>query len=261
MQADAVDLKVSEGIAHIRLVQPNRGNPFDDVFAVQFRQAAETIATRNDVRAVTILAEGKHFSFGGDLRRLAKDRDALPTFGKLLLSNLVVAFEILAEINAPVIAGVQGSIAGGAVGLVAGCDLVFASPSARFVPAFTEIGLCPDSGSSYHLPRKVGLGRAQAFYFLGEVWAIDAALAHGLVSKIVPIEELVSSTLAAAQRLADGPTLALGETKRLLNRNSNDLSEHLAREADAIGRLLPTDDAWEGITALLQKRRPTFGQN
>lgn len=259
MRKRSMEFGVLNGVGRILLNQPGRGNPLDDVFASEFRDIAEHCAGNPEVRAVLLLAEGKHFSFGGDLKLLASDRSIFQKTGSGLLSNLVAGIETLARIDAPVICGVQGSVAGGAVGLVAGCDIVVAAHDARFVPAFTTIGLCPDSGSSFWLTRKVGLGRAQSFHLLSETWSAETAMDHGLVNRIVSADELAEIAIATAEKLAAGPTKALGETSRLLKAGMHTgLSEQLRHEAEAINQLLHTDDAWEGVTALLQKRPANF---
>jgi 2-(1,2-epoxy-1,2-dihydrophenyl)acetyl-CoA isomerase len=259
MKLRSIEFAVEANVAHIAWNEADRGNPIDEVFTSEFREAAELCAARSDIRAVLISARGKYFSVGGDLKRLAQDRHALPSFVSRMLVDMCAAISALAQSNAPVIASVNGIVAGGSVGLVAGCDLVYASPAAAFVPAFTAIGLCPDSGSSYYLPRRVGTTRAKEFYLLGESWNAETARNYGLINRIVPAAELESVTRDVAARLAASATLGLGETKRLLNRSLNTkLEEQLLLEAGAITRLTTTDDTWEGITAMLAKRPPNF---
>ena len=250
---------VADGIGRITLARPERGNPFDDVFARELRQVAETCSARDEVRAVLIDAEGPHFSFGGDLKLLARSRDDLSPFVARLLPDLIAGIAALARADAPVVCAVQGVVAGGGVGLVSSADIVLAGPEARFAAAFSAIGLCADSGGSYFLPRRVGSARATEFFLLNETWSAERAQALGLVNRIVPAADLAATALDLAATFARGPTRGYGETRRLLLGSlSATLEDQLAREGEGIARLIRTDDAWEGINALLGKRAPQF---
>ena len=149
---------VADGIGRITLARPERGNPFDDVFARELRQVAETCSARDEVRAVLIDAEGPHFSFGGDLKLLARSRDDLSPFVARLLPDLIAGIAALARADAPVVCAVQGVVAGGGVGLVSSADIVLAGPEARFAAAFSAIGLCADFGRKLFPapPRRIG---------------------------------------------------------------------------------------------------------
>lgn len=193
MSYEAIELTITDGLAHIVMNEPDRGNPIDEVFAADFRRAAEYCAGTREVRSVLLSAKGKYFSVRGDLKRLARDRSALSRLESGMLTDLVAGITTLAEADAPVIASVHGIAAGGTVGLIAGCDLVYAAPEASFVSAFSTIGLCTDSGSSYFVPRKVGLARAKEFFLLGESWSSEKAWQNGLVNKIVPAADLAAT--------------------------------------------------------------------
>lgn len=259
MDYRSIKVSVDDGLATITLAAPDRGNPLDDVFSSEFRDVAERFYRNPDVRAVLIEAEGKRFSVGGDLKRLATDRTALPSYVTRMLKELCHGIELFSKGDAPIVASVHGAVAGGSVGIISGCDIVCASPHASFVSAFSAIGLCADSGASFFLTRRAGAVAAKRFFLLGESWDAEMACANGLVDRIFPADQLAASAEAIARKLAAGPTLGLGETRRLIDASwGNTLSEQLALEAAAIGRLLPTDDAWEGITSLLDKRSPKF---
>ncbi|SMH54547.1 enoyl-CoA hydratase/isomerase family protein [Mesorhizobium australicum] len=260
MGTRAIRLVIDDGLARLTMCQPERGNPIDEAFAAEFRHAAECCYRNPDVRAVLLDAEGRYFSVGGDLKLLARDRNALPPSVTRMLKDLCYGIELFARGDAPVVASVHATTAGGTVGLVSGCDLVYAAPDATFASAFSTIGLCPDSGASFFLTRRVGARLAKEFFLLGEVWDAETARANGLVNRVVPAAELASTAEAVAKRLATGPTLGYGETRRLIDGSMhNSLTEQLAAEAAAIGRLITTEDAWDGITALVEKRRPRFG--
>ncbi|MCO5161285.1 MAG: enoyl-CoA hydratase-related protein [Mesorhizobium sp.] len=259
MDYRSIRVTLDDGLGRITLCAAERGNPIDEVFAAEFRDVAERFHRNPDVRAVLIDAEGRRFSVGGDLKRLARDRAALPSFVGRMMKDLCHGIELFAKGDAPLVACVHGATAGGSVGLVSGCDIICASPEASFVSAFSSIGLCADSGGSFYVTRRVGAVAAKQFFLLGEAWDAETARGHGLVDKVFPADELAASAEAIARKLAAGPTLGLGETRRLIDASwNNSLSQQLALEAAAIGRLLTTEDACDGISALVEKRRPAF---
>lgn len=259
MGLESLKFSLEDGVARITLAQPERGNPLDGVFCRDLRRIAEDCAQRSGVRAVLIDAEGRYFSVGGDLKLLTRDRDAMPPLVAAMLADLSAAVSILARLDAPTIACVHGLAAGGAVGLLSGCDFVLAGPEVRFVAAFAGIGVTGDTGCSYHLPRRVGMRWATEFLLLNESWDAQTAFERGLVNRILPADALAGEALGLARKLADGPTRGHGETRRLLGRSlSNSLDEQLALEAAAISRLLRTDDSWNAMQAVLAKRQPQF---
>jgi 2-(1,2-epoxy-1,2-dihydrophenyl)acetyl-CoA isomerase len=259
MQYRSIKVSVENGLGRITLCQPDRGNPIDEVFSAEFRDVAERFYRNPQVRAVLIDAEGKRFSVGGDLKRLARDRAALPSFVSNMLRDLCHGITLFSKGDAPLIACVHGAAAGGSVGLISGCDLVCAAPEVTFVSAFSAIGLCADSGASFFLTRRVGAVAAKRFFLFGETWDTETARLSGLVDRIFPADQLAASAEAIARKLASGPTLGLGETRRLINASwDNNLEQQLSLEAAAIGRLIVTEDAWDGITALVEKRKPMF---
>lgn len=259
MSLESLKFSLEDGVARITLAQPDRGNPLDAALCRDLRRVAEDCARRSDLRAVLIDAEGRYFSVGGDLKLLTRDRGGMPALVAGMLADLGAAVSILARLDAPAVACVHGLAAGGAVGLLSGCDFVLAGPEVRFVAAFGGIGVTGDTGCSYHLPRRVGMRRATEFLLLNESWDAPTAFEHGLVNRIVPADALADEALRLARTLAGGPTRGHGETRRLLGRSlSNTLDEQLALEAAAISRLLRTDDSWNAMQAVLAKRQPRF---
>jgi len=250
---------VEGGVARITLAQPDRGNPIDDVLARELRQVAVTCAGDPGVRAILLDAEGPRFSVGGDLKALSRDRAALPGFVARTLADVVAAIETLVNGNAPIVCSIQGVVAGGGIGLASAADIIVAAPEVRFVAAFSTIGLCADTGATYFMPRRVGEQRTRRFFLLGETWDAARAQEFGLVDEIVPAAGLSAAARGYAERFAAGPTLGYGQTRRLIARSTHtSLHDQLALEAAGIGKLVPTEDAWEGITALLEKRGATF---
>ena len=173
--------------------------------------------------------------------------------------NLIAGIAALARADAPVVCAVQGVVAGGGVGLVSSADIVLAGPEARFAAAFSAIGLCADSGGSYFLPRRVGSARATEFFLLNETWSAERAQALGLVNRIVPAADLAATALDLAATFARGPTSRLWRDPPPAARQPVcDARGSTRPRGEGIARLVRTDDAWEGINALLGKRAPQF---
>jgi 2-(1,2-epoxy-1,2-dihydrophenyl)acetyl-CoA isomerase len=259
MDLTAFTFEIKEGVAHITMSQPDRGNPFDERFAEEFDWLATECTVRPEVRAVLIDAKGRFFSVGGDLNELSRSRDHLARFVSKATSNLHMGVSRFARMNAPVIAAVHGLAAGGAVALVAGADFALASSAAKFYAAFAGIGIVSDSGGSYFLPRRMGVRRATQFYMLNETLSAEEAAAAGLVSRVVQADALEAEAWALARRLAQGPTLAFGEAKNLLlSTFATDLEGQLENEARAMARVTRTEDAFGAMRAVLAKQKPTF---
>ena len=251
---------VADGIGRITLARPERGNPFDDVFA---REAA---AGRRNLLGSRRSPRRSDRCGGTPLQLRRRPQAARPEPGRPLPLRGAAAAGSSSPASPPsraptppVVCAVQGVVAGGGVGLVSSADIVLAGPEARFAAAFSAIGLCADSGGSYFLPRRVGSARATEFFLLNETWSAERAQALGLVNRIVPAADLAATALDLAATFARGPTRGYGETRRLLLGSlSATLEDQLAREGKPIARLIRTDDAWEGINALLGKRAPRF---
>lgn len=257
MDKAPVSLKIEDGVADIVFSRGPAGNPFDEAFCEAFLDAVIACAETPAVRAVLIRAEGKMFSVGGDLRWLGQARETVTRRVQRSTSVLNTAIARLAKGDAPVVAAVHGMTAGGAVGLVSSVDILLASKSARFYPAFPAIGLPCDCGCSYFLPRLVGRRKATEFLVLNQTWDADQAAEYGLVSRVVDDAVLEADARAIARKLATGPTRALGELRRLLVSDSP-LETQLEAEAAAVVRSARTDDCWNAIESLLAKEVPHF---
>jgi len=259
MELTAFALEITDGVAHITMNQPERGNPFDRRFAEEFDWLATECTVRPEVRAVLIDAAGRFFSVGGDLNALTKSREDLARFVSAATSNLHMGISRFARMNAPVVTAVHGMAAGGAVALVAGADFVLASPNAKFYAAFAGIGIISDSGGSYYLPRRMGSRRAAQFFMLNETLTADEAASAGLINRVVAAETLADEAFALAKRLAEGPTLAYGEAKNLLLSSPiESLEAQLENEARAMARVAATEDAWNAMRSVLAKQKPNF---
>jgi 2-(1,2-epoxy-1,2-dihydrophenyl)acetyl-CoA isomerase len=191
---------IDDGLAHIVLDRPERGNPIDEDFCREFNFCIAELSERADVRAVLLSARGRLFSVGGDLLSLVKQGDALPITIKAWTADLHTAIARMVRMRAPVVASVDGNVAGGSVSLMAAADLVVMAESARITAAFSKIGFSPDSGSTTTVTRRIGIARARRFFLLGETLDAKSALSLGLVDFVVSD----SAVQSEATRLAKG---------------------------------------------------------
>jgi 2-(1,2-epoxy-1,2-dihydrophenyl)acetyl-CoA isomerase len=237
---------IDGGLAHIVLNQPERGNPIDGDFCREFNLCIAELSERADVRSVLISARGRLFSVGGDLMSLVRQGDALPRTIKAWTTDLHMAIARMVRMRAPVIAAVQGNVAGGSVSLMAAADLVVMAESARISSAFSRIGFSPDSGSTTTVTRRIGVARARRFFLLAETLDAGTALSLGLVERM-------------ARELAAGPTEAYGAIKRLFSQTlDRSLESQLEEEAQTLAAISRTADAREGVAAFVEKRKPVF---
>jgi 2-(1,2-epoxy-1,2-dihydrophenyl)acetyl-CoA isomerase len=253
------ECEIADGLAHLVLIQPSRGNPIDGVFCREFNLAMAELSERDDVRALLISARGKLFSVGGDLNALAEQGAALPATIKSWTADLHAGITRMIRMRAPVAVAVQGNVAGGSVSLMAAADLVVIGKSVRITSAFAKIGFSPDSGSTTTLTRRIGPARARRFFLLAETLDADAALSVGLVDLVVNDDAVVPEAERIAREWASGPTEALGAIKRLfLQSPHRSLESQLEDEAQTLAAISRTTDAKEGVAAFKQKRKPRF---
>jgi len=248
-----------EGLAIVSLAQPERGNPFDGDFTRSFRQVASELWDRSDLRAVLLRADGANYSFGGDLKSFAPVKHDLAPLVRRWTADLHMGLQRFWQLPVPIVTAVQGFAMGGGTALLAGCDVVLAGESTRIGSAFAQLGFSCDSGSSATLTSRMGPSRARRFVLLAEVLKSAEALQCGLVDKVVADDALQGDALALASQLAQGPTLAYGEIKRLfLRAGSAQFTSQLEDEALTLARISASADAQEGITAMLERRKPVF---
>lgn len=257
--ASSIDCEFADGLAILSLTQPERGNPWDQRLVVELKERVLWLWRYTGLRCVLLRAQGRDFSFGGDLRSFDEPAQGLPALVHAWTADLHVALQRLWTLPVPVVAQVQGAVMGGAVSMVAGCDVVVASHDSRFGSAFTRIGLACDSGTSATLAARMGMARARRFVLLAEVLDSAQAMACGLVDEVVPPDQLALRCHALARQLAQGPTMAYGEIKGLfLQAGAAHLQAQLEAEAMAMARVAATQDAREGIAARLGKRAAVF---
>lgn len=259
MSTDAVRLSVADGIARLTLNRPERMNTIDLGVARLLGDAALQLSRTPDVRVVVLSGAGKAFCGGGDLKSFADFGEDLAGHLREVTTHLHAAMTVLARLDAPIVAAVRGSAAGAGLGLVCAADLVIATASTKFAFAYSALGFTPDGGTSWNLPRLVGLRKAQELALTNKV--IDATEAEriGIVTTVVGDDDLDASVEEVVTRLATAPTHALGVTKRLL-RTTYDVSyeERLAVESAELSHSAGTPDGREGLAAFLEKRPPSF---
>lgn len=255
-----IDLEVDEGVARLTLNRPEAANTINVQLAEELLAAATRLQDRDDVRAVLLSGRGDRFCAGGDLASFAEVGTNVGDHLDRVVTALHPAILRLLALDAPMIAAVQGSAAGAGFSLACAADLVIAAESARFVLGYSAVGLTPDGSGSWFLPRLVGLGRALDIALTNRALTAAEAEEWGIVSRVVPDDQLASEAEALTRRVADGPTLTLGATRRLLHLSfARSLPEQLDEEQRLLREAGNRADGREGIVAFLEKRRPTFG--
>jgi 2-(1,2-epoxy-1,2-dihydrophenyl)acetyl-CoA isomerase len=256
-----LDVEHRSGVAWLTMNRPDSLNSLDVGLKEALLAALQAAADDHAVRAVALTGAGRGFCVGQDLREL---RDAYsagdsPDFPVLLERHYAPVIRLLAGMAKPTVAVVNGVAAGAGMSLALACDLRLAASTARFRLAFSGIGLVPDAGATWHLPKLVGLSKAMEIALLGDWVDTDEALRIGLVNRVYPGEELAARAEEVLVTLATGATLALAGTKELLRANvDRDLDGALAAEAQGQAAAGRTKDHLEGVRAFLEKRPPEF---
>lgn len=257
MSESPVLLQREGAVATLVFNRPEQLNALDVAAAEAFDAACAQIEADPAVRVVVMRGEGRSFGAGGDLAAF-HGGDA-QTNALRIIEPMHQGLKRLTALNAPVIASLHGSVAGGSMSLALGCDLAIAADTTRFNLAYANVAANCDVGGSWALPRLVGLRRAMAIALLCDTLNADEALAMGLVNRVVPAAELTEATQALAQRLASGPTLAYGRMKRLLRTAfDHDLATQLDLEREAFHASAGTQDFAEAMSAFFARRRPAF---
>jgi 2-(1,2-epoxy-1,2-dihydrophenyl)acetyl-CoA isomerase len=257
--ARRAELTVEDTVAHLRLVRAGAGNAIDPDMVRALEDVVARCASDAEVRALLISAEGRAFTVGGDLDHFAARLNRLPEELDEMIASYHATLLRLAELPVPVVCAVHGGVGGGGLGLLWCADVVLAADDAKLATGFARLGLSGDGGSSWWLPRLVGMPRARELLVRGRVLSAAEAADWGLVSRVVPRDRLEEEARTVAQELAVGPTAALAEMRRLLARSgSAPLAEGLAAEREACVRCGATADAREGIAAFVDRRVPRF---
>ena len=245
------------GVCELKLNRPEVFNSFNKSMAIALQNALDECANDDSVRAVVITGEGKAFCAGQDLAE-ATDPNG-PELRSIVKEHYNPIILKIREIEKPVIAAVNGVAAGAGANIALACDLVIARESASFIQAFSKIGLIPDSGGTYFLPRIVGMQKALALMMTGDKVMAPEAEAMNMIYRSVSDEDFEQEVEILAGRLAKMPTKGLGLTKRAVNESfNNNLKEQLDVEEALQTEAGQTHDFNEGVAAFLEKRKPEF---
>jgi 2-(1,2-epoxy-1,2-dihydrophenyl)acetyl-CoA isomerase len=255
---DPVLLEVAGAVATVRLNRPECGNALDLETLKALRVAADELARMDDVRAVLVRSGGPSFCAGGDLRWMAAQDDRRAAV-RTLATELHGALLALRALDAPIITVIQGTTAGAGVSLAASADIALAAEAATFTMAYTRVGLSPDGGCTWLLPRLIGQQRAAELILLNTRVDATEAARIGLVARVIPDEQLDAEAARLAEGLRNGARAANAAVKRLIAASArSSLPEQLELEAASIAKLAASPEGREGIESFLDGRRPHF---
>jgi len=249
-----------DGVLTLKLNRPEVFNSFNKEMALLLQYELRDAATNDNVRAIVLTGEGKAFCAGQDLAEATSVEG--PTLRSIVKEHYNPIIELIRTVEKPIIAAVNGVSAGAGANIAFACDIVFAKESASFIQAFSKIGLIPDSGGTFFLPRIIGMQKATALMMTGDKVSASEAEQLNLIYKSVSDENFEQEVNTFALKLAKMPTKGLGLTKRALNASfSNDLTSQLAVEEELQTQAGATNDFNEGVQAFLAKRTPNFKGN
>ncbi len=250
-------IKKEGNVTTLTLNRPAVFNSFNREMSLELQNQLDVCANDNSVRAIIITGEGKGFCAGQDLQEALPGGDI--SIEKVVAEHYNPIIKRLRSIEKPIIAMVNGVAAGAGANIALACDIVIAGKSVAFIQAFSKIGLIPDSGGTFFLPRLVGMGRASALMMLADKVMADEAEKMGMIYKAVEDAELLNFTTQIANTLGNMPTVGIGLTKKLLNESMhNNLDQQLEAEMHIQAKAAKTYDHIEGIKAFVEKRKPVF---
>ena len=263
MTFTSIDFQLKNAVATLVLNRPDTLNSFTRAMHEEVQQVIKTVREDNTIRCLLITATGRGFCAGQDLNdRAVKASDQTPDLGESVERYYNPLIRSITSLEKPVICAVNGVAAGAGASIALACDIVLAARSAKFIQAFCKIGLVPDSGGTWHLPRALGLPRAKGLALLGDKLSAEQAEQWGLIWQCVDDDKLQPEAQALAEHLATQPTQGLSTIKQLLNASfSNPLHQQLELEKDAMRRLGQSNDYREGVAAFMEKRSPQFTGN
>jgi 2-(1,2-epoxy-1,2-dihydrophenyl)acetyl-CoA isomerase len=250
-------LEIKNGVAFLTLNRPEKFNAFNREMALLLQEKLDEAATNEEVRAIYLTGNGKAFCAGQDLGEVTGDNPA--TFDKILLEHYNPIIRRIRNIGKPIVCAVNGVAAGAGANIAICCDIVVAHENASFVQAFSKIGLIPDCGGTYFLPRLIGFQKAAAIMMLGDKVGAAEAESMGMIYKYFSADSFVAESVKIAETLAQLPTKAFSFTKQALNESmSNSLEAQLQLEDKLQYQSAHTEDYREGVAAFLEKRPATF---
>ncbi|HKR89406.1 MAG TPA: enoyl-CoA hydratase-related protein [Phenylobacterium sp.] len=257
--ANGVLFEVDGPVATITLNRPEVGNALDIPMSRELMELAIRCEGDAAIRCVVLTGAGKLFCGGGDMAAFAAAGEALPEFLREITTYLHSAISVFARMDKPLVTAINGSTAGAGIGLAILGDIALAEPTASFSLAYTGIGLTPDGGATWLLPRLIGLRRAQELCLTNRKVRAEEAASLGLVTRVVEAGTLAAETAKVAGDLAKGATAALGATRKMLvESTSNTLESQLQLESRVISDQSRNYEGQEGVTAFLEKRAPRF---
>ncbi len=255
---NSILLTKENGVGTVTLNRPKSYNSFNREMALACQEALDDCATDNTIRAIVLTGEGKAFCAGQDLVEVTTP-EIHPGFKAILEEHYGPIIKKIRSIEKPVIAAVNGVAAGAGANIALACDIVVANEKASFIQAFSGIGLVPDSGGTYFLPRLIGFHKALALSMLGDKVSASEAEKMGMIYKVFTSDEFEENVNALASRLAKMPTKGLALTKQLFNASmTNNLEQQLNMENRLQIEASETEDYHEGVQAFLEKRIPIF---
>jgi 2-(1,2-epoxy-1,2-dihydrophenyl)acetyl-CoA isomerase len=249
--------EIKNSIAFITLNRPEKFNAFNREMALSLQEILDKCETDKSIRCVVITGAGKAFSAGQDLAEVVDPNG--PGMARILSEHYNPIVTRIRKLAKPVVAFVNGVAAGAGANIALCCDVVVAAQSASFIQAFSKIGLIPDSGGTYFLPKLIGFQKASALMMLGEKISAAAAQEMGMIYKYFPDENFIAEAEKIALTLADLPTMGLVFTKQALNLSFQQNFEEQLKTEDALQqKAAATEDFKEGVQSFLEKRKPNF---
>lgn len=259
MTYETVIFDLDGSVATITMNRPDAANALSLAMAKELGELAIRCDEDPAIRAVVITGAGRFFSAGGDIAGFAAAGEGVGALIKEMTMHFHAAVSRFNRMDPPVVGAVNGMAAGAGFSFASSCDILIAAESAVFLSAYTASGLTPDGSSTYFVPRLVGLRRALDLMIDNRRLTAREAMEWGMVSQVVPDEDLMTTARELAVRLADGPTKAFGAVKRMLHASlSSSLETQMELEARTIAEVTKTSDAREGVAAFLDKRKPNF---
>ena len=252
-----IEINIEDQVCIIKLNRPKVFNSFNKEMAFELQEILDNCEMNPAVRSILLTAEGKSFCAGQDLQELTDPKG--PKLSDIVREHYNPIIKRIRSIEKPIVCAVNGVAAGAGANIALACDITIAGESVAFIQAFSKIGLIPDSGGTFFLPRSIGMQKATALMMLADkVMAADAEK-MGMIYKVCADESLMEETIKVAKKLAALPTIGLGLTKRALNKSIiNDLTAQLALEDELQTAAGKTYDYYEGVAAFLEKRKPKF---
>jgi len=249
--------EIKNNVAFVTLNRPEKFNSFNREMALSLQKVLDDCAADKNVRSILLTGNGKAFCAGQDLAELTGEQAI--GIDKILSEHYNPIVARIRKIDKPVIAAVNGIAAGAGANIALCCDVVVAASSASFLQAFSKIGLIPDSGGTYFLPRLIGFQKASALMMLADKVSATEAEKMGMLYKVLPDENFAADSEKIANTLAQMPTLGLAYTKQALNASlNNSFDEQLSKEDELQRKAADTHDYREGVNAFLEKRAPLF---